>query len=214
VLILLELPFILYATGFGAEGMLASLGITGLGEASHLLRDGAPATNIAMFLHMGLGGLLSLLAPLQLSGALRRCRPRLHRGLGRVIVPLALTTSVAGLAYILLRGTIGGSLMDLGFGLYGLLLGLAAIMTWRFARAGDFQRHRAWALRLIVLALASWIYRLHYTFWTLATGGLYSRPDFTGLFDQIQLFAFYLPYLALLELYLRLRPAPSLTPPR
>ena len=34
VLILLELPFILYATGFGAKGMLASLGITGLGEAA------------------------------------------------------------------------------------------------------------------------------------------------------------------------------------
>ena len=205
-LILLELPFVLHALRFGAEGLRASFGTPGFETATHLFRDGAFATNLAIFVHMGLGGALALLAPRQPGGSLRRRWPALHRGLGRVIVVLGLATSVAGLGFILVRGTVGGPLMDLGFGLYGLLLGLAAIQTWRMARARDFCRHRAWALRLVVLAIASWIYRLHYTVWYIATGGLHSFPDFSGTFDRIQLFAFYLPYLLVLEICLRLRP--------
>jgi hypothetical protein len=56
-----------------------------------------------------------------------------------------------------------------------------------------------------VLAIGSWLYRMHYTLWYMTTGGLGSERDFSGPFDQIQLFAFYLPYLAALELWFRLR---------
>ncbi|MEO0910923.1 MAG: DUF2306 domain-containing protein, partial [Pseudomonadota bacterium] len=67
--------------------------------------------------------------------------------------------------------------------------------------------HREWALRLVVLALGSWLYRVHYGIWYLLTDGMYSEPDFSGAFDIIQTFAFYLPYLLLLEIWMRSRPS-------
>jgi hypothetical protein len=56
---------------------------------------------------------------------------------------------------------------------------------------------------MVVLALSSWLYRVHYGLWFLVTGGLGSEPDFSGLFDRVQVFAFYLPYLLALEIWLR-----------
>ena len=73
----------------------------------------------------------------------------------------------------------------------------------RYARARNFQRHREWALRLFVLALGSWLFRVHYGLWFALTDGLGSTPDLTGPFDRIQVFAFFLPYLVWLEWYLR-----------
>ena len=125
-----------------------------------------------------------------------------------LLVAGALLTGAAGCAFILTRGTIGGRWMDAGFLLYGALMMLAAVQAWRFARAGRFVPHRAWALRLFVLVLGSWLYRVHYGLWYLATDGLASNPEFTGTFDSVQNFAFYLPYLVLLEIWLRTRPVP------
>ena len=80
-------------------------------------------------------------------------------------------------------------------------------MTWRAARAGDVTRHRNWALRFFVLVLGSWFFRLHYTIWELLTGGVGRRPDFGGPFDLVQLVAFWVPYLVLVEISDRAAPA-------
>ena len=70
------------------------------------------------------------------------------------------------------------------------------------ARARDFTRHRAWAFRLFVLIIASWLYRLEYgESRVLGIGGRTS--SFTGWFDQVMAFAFHLPNLVVAETYLR-----------
>ena len=92
--------------------------------------------------------------------------------------------------------------MDAGFALYGVLMILCAIQTIRHARART-SLHQIWASRLVILALASWLYRVHYGLWEITTGGIASNEAFTGVFDRIQVFAFYLPYLALYELWRR-----------
>ena len=160
------------------------------------------AVSAAIFVHMLAGGVITLLAPLQAIPALRLRAPGLHRWSGRLIVAAALLTAGAGLVWIAAQGTIGGRPMSVAFALYGALMAMAAGQTWRFARARDFARHRAWAFRLIVLALASWIYRVHYGIWYAVTGGVASTDEFSGAFDLVQNWAFYLPYLALLELWL------------
>lgn len=202
-LILLAAPFAFYAFRFGLEGA----GFGALRE-TYLIQPAAPFGNGAISLHMILGGALTVLVPLQLSPGLRRRFPHWHRGAGRLLVAGALLTGAAGCAFILMRGTIGGMWMDAGFLLYGALMMLAAAQAWRFARAGRFVPHRAWALRLFVLVLGSWLYRVHYGLWYLATDGLASTPEFTGTFDRVQNVAFYLPYLVLLEIWLRTRPVP------
>ena len=152
------------------------------------------------------GGLITLLTPFQLVAVLRRRWPGLHRMSGRLLVIAGLLTAICGLTFVGGRGTIGGTVMDVGFTLYGTLLGLAAVQTYRSAHRREFDRHRTWALRFFCLAIASWLYRVHYGLWYFVTGGLWSEPDFSGGFDKVQVFAFYLPYLLLLEVYLRREP--------
>ncbi|MGP3698074.1 DUF2306 domain-containing protein [Rhodobacter sp. NSM] len=166
---------------------------------SRLFHRDAMAATFAIYGHMVLGGLLTLLAPLQLLAPVRRWWPRLHHVLGYSVAALALATGAGGLVYIALEGTIGGPLMSLGFGLYGLLLILAAIRTVQLARRRD-PAHRAWAGRLVILALGSWFFRMQYGLWHAFTGGIATADDFSGLFDRIQVFAFYLPHLAIFEL--------------
>ena len=203
----LSLGFVDYSLRFGLEGF----GLGALRE-THLAAPGAWLSNGLMSLHMVTGAALTLLAPLQLVPALRRRWPRAHRGLGRGVVALALVTAVAGLGYIALRGTVGGTMMDAAFAGYGLCLLVAGTMALRAARAGDFARHRDWAARLFVLAIGSFLYRLHYALWYMATGGVASEPDFTGAFDIVTMWAFYVPYLIGVEIWLRWRRPPAPVP--
>jgi hypothetical protein len=198
LLILFALPFALHSVGRGL-----SVG-DGAEQATRMFVPEALVATGLLYAHMVSGGLLSVLALMQLFTAPRRRWPWFHRGVGRVTVGLALVTGIGGLAYIAGVGTIGGGLMDLGFGLYGVLLIAAAWFTWRAAVARA-PSHPDWAARLVVLALGSWLYRVHYGLWEIATGGLYRAEDFSGGFDRVQVFAFYLPYLALLELWLSSR---------
>lgn len=200
---LLAIPlfgFAAYALRFGIRG----LGVDLTHETYIYTPDGL-FTNAAIFSHMVLGGGIMILAPLQLIGHLRRRYPRAHRITGRAITIAALVVALGGLGYIAIRGTLAGPLMDAGFALYGVLMFGAAVQTLRFARTRDLTRHSAWALRLFVLIMGSLIYRLHYVIWYLVTGGLWSNEQLDGPFDQIQYFAFYLPYLAALEFWIRRR---------
>lgn len=188
-LVVLPLPFAIYAADRGAGLVDPQHEL-----ASRLFTAGAPVSNAAIFGHMVAGAAIMVLAPLQLLPAVRRAAPVVHRASGYAVAVLAVGTGLGGLWYIVAQGTIGGTVMDLGFGLYGVLMVWAAVATVHFARHRD-QRHRLWAERLVILALASWLYRVHYGIWEIATGGIGSTPEFSGPFDLVQVFAFYLPYL-------------------
>lgn len=197
LVILLVSPFVVYAAGFGQDGLRGTL------DAPHYLFSGNAPANAGIFSHMLLGAAITLLVPLQLIRPLRQRLPALHRWTGRLVTLAAGITALGGLVYIGLRGTIGGAVMDAGFTLYGALMLLAAWQTYRHARARRITQHNAWALRLFWLVLGSWLYRVHYGLWYLATDGLWSTPAFTGAFDLVQNFAFYMPYLIGVEIYLQ-----------
>ncbi|WP_405049018.1 DUF2306 domain-containing protein [Roseobacter fucihabitans] len=194
------LPFSLHSSRLGLTGLAAADTLD-----SRFFAAGKSFGNHAIFGHMVLGGFLTLLVPLQLWGTLRRRAPALHRWCGRLLCGCAVLTGVGGLAYIAVRGTIGGAWMNAGFALYGALLIISALQTVRYALKNRFSDHRTWALRLFVLSIGSWIYRIHYGVWYALTDGLASTPTFEGRFDLIQNFAFYLPYLVALEIWRRWR---------
>ncbi len=185
-----------------------SLGDSEERATSRLFHAGSDLGNSAIYGHMVFGGLITGLAPLQLIPALRRNWPRAHHLIGYTVAGMALLTAFGGLVYLALHGAIGGAPMVAGFALYGALMGLAAVQTLRFARTRD-PRHRDWAARLIVLVLGSYLYRVHYGLNYALFGGIGTNPDFTGPFDLAQNVAFYLPYLLLLELWLRRRRQPA-----
>ncbi|MEJ6403959.1 DUF2306 domain-containing protein [Yoonia sp. 2307UL14-13] len=195
-LILLVVPFAIYAINFGQGGLRDAL------PKPHYIRSSDTTANGAIFTHMILGGLITTMIPLQLIGVIRTRVPVFHRWSGRIITIGAAITALGGLIYIGLRGTIGGLPMDVGFTLYGILMLTAALQTIRHARRGQINAHHAWALRLFWLVLGSWLYRVHYGLWYAATGGAWSNPDFSGPFDLVQNFAFYVPYLIGVEIYL------------
>lgn len=154
-------------------------------------------------LHFAAGGVILVLGSIQLIEAVRVRYSGFHKWVGRVYVLCSLLAAVGGLVFIFIRGTIGGTIMDIGFGLYGLLMLVCSIQTIRHARAGRIARHRAWALRLYALAIGSWLYRMDYGFWFMLTHAAGHTDDFSGPFDQVMAFFFYLPNLLVAELFIR-----------
>lgn len=166
-----------------------------------------PAATAGIGLHFAAGGIILVLGGIQLIGPLRRRYPFAHRWMGRVYVTASLLAAVGGLTFIVMKGTIGGPVMNVGFSLYGILMGIAGVQTARHARARRLDVHRAWALRLFALAIGSWLYRMDYGFWVMLTGGAGHTDDFRGWFDVVMAFFFYLPNLAVAELFIRSRQA-------
>lgn len=164
-----------------------------------------PVATTAIGLHFAAGGLILALGCIQLIAAVRERFPALHRWLGRVYVAAALVSGIGGLIFIAAKGTIGGTAMDVGFSLYGVLILLAAVETLRHALGRRLDTHRAWALRLFALAIGSWLYRMEYGFWIMLFGRLGRTPDFRGPFDVVMAFFFYLPNLAVVEAFIRAR---------
>jgi uncharacterized membrane protein len=202
--VLLALPFALMAAIQGLDGLDLEQR-----SPTRFLHPDDPRSSLSLFVHMIAGAAITVLALIQTLPGLRARFPAIHRATGRVVVAAALVTAAGGLIYIARQGTIGGPGMSAGFALYGVLMALAAAQTFRFAQARKIDRHRRWALRLVWLAIGSWLYRVQYGLWHAATGGLGSTTEFDGPFDQAMFLGFFLPQLVLLELYLRRNPLPA-----
>ncbi|WP_247236748.1 DUF2306 domain-containing protein [Telluribacter sp. SYSU D00476] len=166
---------------------------------------GSAATTSGIGLHFATGGIILILGSIQLMSSVRERYPAAHRWIGRVYILASLLAAVGGLSFIILKGTIGGTVMDIGFALYGILMFVAAVQTYRHIRAGRLEKHRAWALRLYALAIGSWLYRMDYGFWFFFTNGIGHTKTFTGPFDQVMAFFFYLPNLLVTEAFIRAR---------
>jgi hypothetical protein len=163
------------------------------------------ASTAGIGLHFVGGGIVLVLGSIQLIASVRNRFPSVHRWIGRIYVAASLLTGVGGLVFIALKGTIGGPVMSLGFALYGILTILAAVKTYQHAAAGRLTLHGAWAWRLYALAIGSWLYRIDYGFWQLFTHGLGHTHSFSGPFDKVMAFFFYLPNLLVVEVFIRAR---------
>ncbi|RYU94184.1 DUF2306 domain-containing protein [Emticicia agri] len=154
-------------------------------------------------LHFAMGGIILILGSIQLIDAIRIKYLTFHRWVGRIYVTASILVAIGGLIFIIAKGTIGGTVMNIGFGLYGILMLVAAVETYRHARAGNIDTHRAWALRLYALAIGSWLYRMDYGFWFLLADKAGHNNTFTGAFDYVMAFFFYIPNLLVAEIFIR-----------
>jgi len=170
-----------------------------------LYDQGNLAALLALSAHFAAGAIILILGPVQMIGELRTRWPWIHRWLGRTYVFTAVVAGLGGLGFILSKGTVGGAPMNIGFGLYGALIILAAIKTYRNARSHRWEEHRAWAIRLFALAIGSWLYRMESGFWLniTAPAPIGHLANYRGPFDVVMSFLFYLPNLAMAELFLR-----------
>jgi len=168
-----------------------------------LYEEGTPHATWVMGVHLFTGAVLLLLGPIQLFAGIRDRFRVWHRWTGRLYVLAGFLTGLAGLSFVLMKGTVGGLPMDIGFGLYGALTTLAAVQTYRHAAGRRFDIHRRWAIRLYALAIGSWLYRMDYGFWLMLAGRVGHTETFEGWFDIVMAFFFYVPNLAMAEIYIR-----------
>ena len=161
------------------------------------------AATTGIGLHFAMGGIILVLGSIQLIDSVRVRFPGLHRWIGRVYVIACLLAAVGGLIFIAIKGTIGGLVMNIGFAGYGILMFISAVATYHYARSGNMRLHRIWALRLYALAIGSWLYRMDYGFWFALTDAVGHTKTFSGPFDQIMAFFFYIPNLLVVEALVR-----------
>jgi hypothetical protein len=176
-----------------------------------LYETDTPTATAGIGMHFAAGGIILALGCIQFVGSIRSRYPAVHRWIGRVYVTAAFLAGIGGLTFIAAKGTIGGTTMDVGFGIYGVLTAAAAIETYRHARARRLDAHRAWAMRLFALAIGSWLYRMDYGFWFLLADGAGHLKDFSGPFDKVMAFFFYVPNLLVVEALIR-APRASMSP--
>lgn len=160
------------------------------------------AATIGIGVHFAAGAIILILGSIQFVQKIRDLYPSLHRWLGRLYILASFSTAIGGLVFIFAKGTIGGIMMDIAFSGYGILTFVAAFATIYFARSGNMDQHRAWAIRLYALAIGSWLYRMDYGFWFLFTDGLGHTSTFNGPFDYFMNFFFYVPNLVIAEIFI------------
>jgi hypothetical protein len=168
-----------------------------------LYEKGYATATTGMGLHFAAGAIILMLGSIQLIEIIRMRYPVFHRWVGRIYVLSSLLAAIGGLIFIALKGTIGGLVMNIGFSLYGVLMLIAAVETYRHAAGGRIDKHRAWAFRLYALAIGSWLYRMDYGFWLQLTNGLGHLQNFEGPFDRFMSFFFFIPNLVAAEIFIR-----------
>jgi hypothetical protein len=164
---------------------------------------GNSAATQGIGIHFLGGGIVLLLGCLQLMAGIRNRWPILHRAIGRLYLIGCLFASLGGLLFVILNRTIGGWPMDLAFTMYGALMFICSIQTWRYAIKRKIAVHKAWAIRLFALAIGSWFYRMGYGFWFLTMDGVGHTETFSGGFDYFMDFFFFLPNLLFAEAIIR-----------
>ncbi len=176
-------------------------------QLPRLFEAHTPTASAGIGVHFFAGAVLLLLGPIQLIAQVRAKAPAVHRWIGRVYAFAALAAGLGGLTFIAMKGTVGGWPMTIGFALYGAAMIVAAVETVRHAMARRIDIHRGWAIRLFALAIGSWLYRMCYGFFYLIAGP--ENPghtqDFSGWFDYVMDFAFYIPPLIVAEMFVRAR---------
>lgn len=161
--------------------------------------------NAALAAHLAIAVVITVAGPLQLLPCLRARWSAVHRWIGRIYIPVAVLTSIAG-AYMVWTRKVSGDLpQHLGVTLNAGLIVLCAGMTLYHAMQRRFGAHRQWALRLFMVVSGSWFFRVGLLFWIVVNGRPVGfDPDaFVGPALSILTFMESLLPLAVLEAYLR-----------
>ncbi len=178
---------------------------------AHGYEAGATMGNAALAGHILFATVISIAGALQLIPGVRNRFPAFHRWNGRLFVLAAFTQAITGLYLTLSGRRIVGDVTQHVISVLGaVLIMFCAGMALRYAMARDFTTHRRWALRLFLVASASWFFRLGF-FLTLALFGPigFDPTTFSGPLLTFWSLAQYLLPLGALKLYLLAQDRPS-----
>lgn len=161
---------------------------------------GDAAGNIAFAIHVMMAAAITASGTVQLIPWIRAHAISFHRFSGRVFIFIAFAISLAGLFLNATRGE--GTFAHIPITINAVLLMFCAGQTIGFARAGDIDTHRRWALRTYMLMNGVWFLRVGMMAWMFGKIGLFGGPaKFDADFYAFWSYGNYLVPLAVLELY-------------
>jgi len=165
---------------------------------------GATMSNTALVGHILFATVISIAGALQLIPGIRNRFPAFHRWNGRLFVLAAFTQAITGIYLtVWVRKLLGDTTQHVVSVLGALLIIFCAVMALRFAMQRDFTTHRRWALRLFLVASASWFIRLGFAVTLVLLGPIgFDSTTFSGPLVTFWSIAQYLLPLGVLELYL------------
>jgi hypothetical protein len=165
---------------------------------------GATMSNTALVGHILFATVISIAGALQLIPGIRSRFPAFHRWNGRLFVLAAFTQAITGIYLtVWVRKLLGDTTQHVVSVLGAVLIIFCAVMALRFAMQRDFTTHRRWALRLFLVASASWFIRLGFAVTLVLLGPIgFDSTTFSGPLVTFWSIAQYLLPLGVLELYL------------
>src|SRR5437899_7788189 len=165
---------------------------------------GATMSNTALVGHLLFATVISIAGALQLIPGIRNRFPAFHRWNGRLFVLAAFTQAITGIYLTMWVGRLVGDTTQHVISVLGaMLIAFCAVMALRFAMQRDFTTHRRWALRLFLVASASWFIRLGFAVTLVLLGPIgFDSTTFSGPLVTFWSIAQYLLPLGVLELYL------------
>lgn len=164
--------------------------------------EGDDTGNLVFAAHVLLASIVTLAGLMQLTPALRRALPRLHRWTGRTFIVIGIFMALSGASLTLVRGTSLSAVSSVAILLDGVLILIFAGMAWRHAVKRRFEQHRLWAMRTFMVVSGVWFLRVGIMGWVLVNQGPVGMTDsLSGPADVVLTFGSYLIPLALLELY-------------
>jgi Predicted membrane protein (DUF2306) len=164
---------------------------------------------VPIYLHIIGSVTILLLGPFQTLNFIKRTVA--HKWTGVIYACGCVFTSINGLVFIALNGTVGGVMMTIPFSIAGILTLLYPSIAVYCAYRRLIPQHREWAVRTYAVASASVFYRILYfglyqamiLIWpTLADA---HTSDFRGTIDYCFSWLYFLVPLLIAELYLLLR---------
>ena len=169
--------------------------------------SGHGAGNLVLAGHLLFAALVFASGGLQLVGAVRRRAPRLHRWNGRFYLVAAIALALSGLVLVAAGQSPGDPTQTAGTMLNVLAILAFAGMAWRDALARRFDRHRRWALRLLLAVAGVWFFRIGLMGWIVLNKGPVGFDPHTFRGPTLSLMAFgqTLVPLAILEMVFQVR---------
>lgn len=171
----------------------------------HGLVAGDGTGNASLIAHVLLAGVLTFGGLMQLTPAIRARWPRLHRWNGRVYLVTASIVALTGLYLTWARPPFGGTGAGLAISGNAVAILICGALAWRAARAGDFETHWRWAVRLFLVVSGVWFMRVFLMSWALSTRAAGMTDEFNGPADRAIQFGSYLLPLAVFQIYLMAR---------
>jgi outer membrane protein assembly factor BamD (BamD/ComL family) len=164
---------------------------------------GATMGNAALAGHILFATVISIAGAFQLIPRIRNRYPVFHRWNGRLFVLAAFTQATTGIYLTVSGRRLVGDVTQHVVSVFGaILIMFCAALALRYAMVRDFATHRRWALRLFLVASASWFFRLGFFLTLVVFGPIgFDQTTFTGPLLTFWTFAQYLVPLAALELY-------------